>query len=44
MNVSALRFGTEGGMMDGGRRRPSRFRPGNTSVGVLKKTAKPREK
>jgi hypothetical protein len=30
--------------MEGGRRRPSRLRPGNISLGVLKKTAKPREK
>ncbi len=44
MKVSAERLGTDGGMIEGGRRRPSRFRPGKTSVGVLKKTAKPREK
>ena len=42
--MSADRFGTDGGMIEGGRNRPSRFRPGNTSVGVLKNTAKPREK
>ena len=30
--------------MDGGLRRPLRSRPGNTSEGVEKKTAKPREK
>ena len=30
--------------MEGGRRRPSLLRPGKTSVGVEKKTAKPREK
>lgn len=42
--VLADRFGTEGGRMEGGRRSPSRSRPGKTSVGVLKKTAKPREK
>ena len=44
MKVSGERFGTDGGIMDGGRRRPSRFRPGKTSVGVEKKTAKPSEK
>ena len=42
--MSADRLGTEGGIIEGGRSSPSRFRPGNTSVGVLKKTAKPREK
>lgn len=42
--MSAERFGTEGGIIEGGRRRPSLFRPGKISVGVLKKTAKPREK
>lgn len=44
MNVSGERFCTEGGRIEGGRRRPSRLRPGNTSVGELKKTANPREK
>ena len=42
--MSALRFGTAGGMIEGGRRSPSRSRPGKTSVGEEKKTAKPREK
>jgi hypothetical protein len=42
--VAAERLGTAGGRMEGGRRSPSRSRPGKTSVGELKKTAKPREK
>lgn len=44
VNVSGERLGTEGGIMEGGRKRPSRPRPGKISLGVLKKTEKPREK
>lgn len=44
-NVSADRFGTDGGRMEGGRMRPSRSRPGKRlSVGLAKKAANPREK
>jgi hypothetical protein len=36
--------GTHGGLIDGGLSNPRRSRPGNTSPGVEKKTANPREK
>lgn len=42
--MSADRPGTYGGVIDGGRSSPRRSKPGNTSPGVEKKTAKPREK
>ena len=37
-------LGTLGGRIEGGRRSVRWFRPGKTSVGVVKKMAKPREK
>src|SRR4051812_42674249 len=42
--TSADRFGTLGGMMAGGRKRPCRSRPGKTSDGDAKKAANPRVK